>query len=127
KYLRRAERAEEADLAPSHIPARIPEDLARQVKELAVGAFRTLDARGISRVDFLVDRPSMRPYVNEVNTLPGSLCLRLWEQSGLTPVELIRRLLALAVETHAEKAATRFESEEGRAVVDKKHLMSPRK
>ncbi|MBI2002414.1 MAG: hypothetical protein HYS69_14740, partial [candidate division NC10 bacterium] len=44
-----------------------------------------------------------------------------------TPVELIRRLLALAVEAHAEKAATRFESEEGRAVVDKKHLMSPRK
>ena len=127
KYLRRAERPEEADLAPSHIPARIPEDLARQVKELAIGAFRTLDARGISRVDFLVDRPSMRPYVNEVNTLPGSLCLRLWELSGVTPVELIRRLLTLAVEAHAEKAATRFESEEGRAVVDKKHLMSPRK
>ena len=118
---------EEADLAPSHIPARIPEDLARQVKELAAGAFRALDARGIARVDFLVDRPSMRAYVNEVNTLPGSLCLRLWEASGVTGVQLTRRLLELAVEAHAEKTATRFESEEGRAMVDKKHLMSPRK
>lgn len=127
KYLGRAERVEEADLAPSHIPARIPEDLARQVKELAAGAFRALDARGIARVDFLVDRPSMRAYVNEVNTLPGSLCLRLWGASGLTPVQVVRRLLELAVEAHAEKTATRFESEEGRAMVDKKHLMSPRK
>jgi len=127
KYLRGEERVEEADLAPSRIPARIPDGLAREVKELAVGAFRALDARGIARVDFLVDRPSMRPFVNEVNTLPGSLCLRLWEESGIKPAELVRRLLELAVEAHAEKAATRFESEEGRAMVDKKHLMSPRK
>jgi D-alanine-D-alanine ligase len=127
KYLRRVEQAEEIDIAPSLIPARIPEDLARQVKDLALGAFRALDARGIARVDILVDRPSMRPYVNEVNTLPGSLCLRLWEMSGLKPVELIRRLLTLAVEAHAEKVATRFESQEGAALVDKKHLMSPRK
>ncbi|MGE5850592.1 MAG: D-alanine--D-alanine ligase, partial [Candidatus Methylomirabilota bacterium] len=127
KYLRRVETAEEIDIAPSHIPARIPEDLARQVKSLALDAFRALDARGISRVDFLVDRSTMRPYVNEVNTLPGSLCLRLWEASGVKPVELIRRLLTLAVEAHAEKGGTRFESQEGTTLVDKKHLMSPRK
>lgn len=127
KYLRRVETAEEIDIAPSHIPARIPEDLARQVKSLALDAFRALDARGISRVDFLVDRSTMRPYVNEVNTLPGSLCLRLWEASGIKPVELIRRLLTLAVEAHAEKGGTRFESQEGTTLVDKKHLMSPRK
>ena len=127
KYLGRAERREEADLAPSQIPARIPEELARQVKELAAAAFRALDARGIARVDFLVYRPSMRPYVNEVNTLPGSLCLRLWEASGITPAQLIHRLLDFAAEAHAEKTATRFESEEGRVMVEKKHLMSPRK
>ena len=127
KYLRRVETAEEIDIAPSHIPARIPETLSRQVKDLAIGAFQALDARGIARVDVLVDRTSMRPYVNEVNTLPGSLCLRLWEASGIKPVELIRRLLTLAVEAHVEKGATRFESQEGTALVDKKHLMSPRK
>ncbi len=127
KYLRRVETAEEIDIAPSHIPARIPETLARQVKDLAIDAFRALDGRGIARVDVLVDQTSMRPYVNEVNTLPGSLCLRLWEASGIKPVELIRRLLTLAVEAHVEKGATRFESQEGTALVDKKHLMSPRK
>jgi hypothetical protein len=45
----------------------------------------------------------------------------------MTPVQLVGRLLTLAVEAHAEKSATRYESEEGRAMVDKKHLMSPRK
>jgi len=118
---------EEIDIAPSHIPARIQADLARQVKSLAIEAFRALDARGIARVDYLVDQTSMQPYVNEVNTLPGSLCLRLWEASGIKPVELIRRLLTLAVEAHAEKGATRFESQEGTTLVDRKHLMSPRK
>ena len=49
------------------------------------------------------------------------------EASGIMPADLIRRLLALAGEVHAEKTATRFESEEGRIIVDRKHLMSPRK
>jgi len=126
KYLRPGGQAE-ADLAPSHIPARIPEALAARCRELAVEAFRALDARGISRVDFLVDARTGAPYVNEVNTLPGSLCLRLWEASGVPPAALVRRLLDLALEAHKEKAATRYESEEGAGLVDRKHLMAPGK
>jgi D-alanine-D-alanine ligase len=126
KYLRPAGQ-EDADLAPSHIPARIPDDLARRVRELAVEAFRALDARGISRVDFLVDGTTREPFVNEVNTLPGSLCMRLWEASGVGPTSLMQRLVALALEAHKEKAATRFESEEGSGFVDRKHLMAPGK
>jgi len=126
KYLKRPEEAE-ADLAPSHIPARIPEDLARRVKELALATFRALDARGIARVDFLVDRTTMQPFVNEVNTLPGSLCLRLWEASGIAPAAVVRRLLTLAVDAHEEKTQTRFESREGAGLVDRKHLMTPGK
>ncbi len=126
KYLKRPGEAD-ADLAPSQIPARIPEDLARRVKELALATFRALDARGIARVDFLVDRPTMQPFVNEVNTLPGSLCLRLWEASGIAPAALVRRLLALAVEAHEDKTRTRFESREGAGLVDRKHLMTPGK
>ncbi|MBI4536352.1 MAG: D-alanine--D-alanine ligase [candidate division NC10 bacterium] len=126
KYLKRPEAAA-ADLAPSTIPARIPETLAAEIKALALDAFRALDARGIARVDFLVKRPALTPYVNEINTLPGSLCLRLWEKSGVPPTELVRRLITLALEAHAEKRATRFESQEGRGLVDKKHLMTPGK
>ncbi len=126
KYLRAPDR-EEADLAPSHIPARIPEELGARLRELAAETFRALDARGISRVDFLVDAATHEPFVNEVNTLPGSLCLRLWEASGVPPAALVRRLVELALESHKEKAGTRFESEEGAGFVDRKHLMAPGK
>jgi D-alanine-D-alanine ligase len=78
-------------------------------------------------VDFLVDAVTHEPFVNEVNTLPGSLCLRLWEASGVPPATLVRRLLDLALESHRERAATRFESEEGTGLVDRKHLMTPGK
>lgn len=124
KYLRRPA---EADLAASVIPARVPSDLAKEIGDLAVRAFQALDARGISRVDFLVDRKDMRLYVNEVNTLPGSLCLRLWEESGVPPSTVVERLVACAEESHAEKTRTRFESREGAGLVDRKHLMSPGK
>jgi len=81
---------------------------------VAAAAFTALDARGIARVDCLVERATMRPFVNEINTLPGSLCLRLWEASGVPPMALIKRLLSLALEAHEEKTRTRFESPEGR-------------
>jgi D-alanine-D-alanine ligase len=126
KYLRPAGR-EEADLAPSHIPARIPEALAKETQALALAASRALDARGIARVDLLVDASTPQVFVNEINTLPGSLCLRLWEASGVPPATVARRLLDLALETHRERTATRFESEEGVGLVDKKHLMAPGK
>jgi hypothetical protein len=74
-----------------------------------------------------VDRATVQPFVNEVNTLPGSLCLRLWEASGVPPAALVERLLALALEAHEEKTRTRFESREGAGLVDRKHLMSPGK
>ncbi len=127
KYMRREEQQDAADLAPSQIPARIPEALARELRELSKATFRAIDGRGICRVDFLIDAPSMRPNVNEVNTLPGSLCLRLWEASGVKPPELIGRLIDLAFEAHRDKQATRFASEEGEMLVDRKHLMIPGK
>jgi D-alanine-D-alanine ligase len=126
KYLKRPEHGA-ADLAPSVIPAKIPAEMAEQVTALSRAAFTALDARGISRVDILVDRRSMQPFVNEVNTLPGSFCLRLWEASGLAPAALVRRLLALALEAHDEKGKTRFTSAEGAGLVDRKHLMAPGK
>jgi D-alanine-D-alanine ligase len=116
-----------ADLAPSIIPARIPQALSEEIRSMAAAAFRAIDSRGISRVDFLIDSVAMKPYVNEVNTLPGSLSLTLWEQSGLKPAELITRLVDLALEAHREKHATHFTSTEGKALVDRRHLVSPGK
>lgn len=116
-----------ADLAPSVIPARIPEPLSEEVRRLAKEAFRAIDSRGLSRVDFLIDATTMKPYVNEINTMPGSLSLALWEASGVKPAELVVRLVELALEAHREKSLTQFESKEGRTLVDRRHLVTPGK
>jgi D-alanine-D-alanine ligase len=116
-----------ADLAPSIIPARLPQALTEKVRHLAAEAFKAIDSRGISRVDFLIDRTTMEPFVNEINTMPGSLSFALWEASGVKPVDLVRRLIELAREAHQEKRVTQFESKEGRALVDRRHLMTPGK
>lgn len=93
------------------IPARLPRATVRTIQKLAVRAFTTLDLAGMARVDFFVARTTNTVYLNEVNTLPGftpiSMYPKLWEASGIGYRELLDRLIALAIERHAEKAEQR--------------------
>ena len=90
------------------IPAPIPEEMAEQIREMAVDAYVAIDCAGMARVDFLLDRQSSRVYLNEVNTLPGftpiSMYPKLWEASGVSYPELIDRLIELALERHGDKS-----------------------
>jgi D-alanine-D-alanine ligase len=89
------------------IPAPITGEQAETVRELAVRTFRAIDGAGLARVDFFLERPTGAIYLNEINTMPGftvtSMYPRLWEASGLPFPELVRRLVELAVERHAER------------------------
>ncbi len=95
-----------------HIPAPIPADLAAQVQELAVRAFLALDGAGLARVDFLLNDLTGTLYLNEVNTMPGftsiSMYPRLWAASGIAYAELIDRLIALALERHADRERSQY-------------------
>ncbi len=104
------------------IPAELSKAESKQIREMAVAAFRACDCAGLARVDFLMEpglpsrkgkKPSRpRIYLNEINTMPGftsiSMYPKLWEASGLPYTELINRLVALALERHAEKQQTSF-------------------
>ena len=89
------------------IPARLLPATATQVRELALRAFRAVEAAGLSRVDFFVSRQDERVYVNEINTLPGftpiSMYPKLWEASGVAYPALIDRLIQLALERHRDR------------------------
>ena len=89
------------------IPAHIPDATAADIRRMAVAAFRALDLTGLARVDFFLDRDTGEVYLNEVNTLPGfteiSMYPKLWEASGLPYPQLIDRLIALALERHADR------------------------
>jgi D-alanine-D-alanine ligase len=93
------------------IPAPIDADMMKRVQQLAIEAFRAVDGAGMSRVDFLMNGQSGELFLNEVNTIPGfttiSMYPQMWEASGLPYAALIDRLIALAIERHAEKQQLR--------------------
>jgi D-alanine-D-alanine ligase len=94
------------------IPAPLPEGLTQEIRSLAVAAFKALDCAGMARVDFLLaDDGSGSLYVNELNTIPGfttiSMYSKMWAASGVSYPQLIDRLIALAIERHAEKQQLR--------------------
>lgn len=83
-----------------HVPAAVPDDVAAEVRDLAVKAFQAIDGEGLARVDFFVTRQG-RAWINEINTMPGFTALsmfpRMWQHSGLEYPQLIDRLLELAL------------------------------
>jgi D-alanine-D-alanine ligase len=90
------------------IPAPISEELTGQIQSLAINTFRCLDGAGIARVDMLIDNDTGAVYVNEINTMPGSISFYLWEPSGLPPEQLVDKLLDLALQAHEDKRRIRY-------------------
>jgi D-alanine-D-alanine ligase len=86
------------------IPAPISAELTNEIQELSKKAFRVLDCKGIARVDFLVDKRTEKPYVNEINTIPGSFSFYLWEHAEIEFSQLADKLIELAFEVHKEKS-----------------------
>jgi D-alanine-D-alanine ligase len=98
------------------IPARLTKAESKSIREMALAAFKACECAGLARVDFLMEpgnksKPG-RIYLNELNTMPGftaiSMYPKLWAASGVPYAELIDRLIALALERHAEKQQTQF-------------------
>ena len=90
------------DTSVAYIPARIPEDVAEQVRELAVKVYTAIGCRGLSRVDFFVTYEDNRIVFNEINTLPGftsiSMYPKLFAASGIPYGQLLDELIELALE-----------------------------
>ncbi len=88
------------DNAGLDIPAKLTEEQSEKIRSLACRAFSAADCRGLSRVDFFIDRKTGEIILNEINTLPGftdiSMYPKLWEASGLSCKELLTELVALA-------------------------------
>lgn len=84
------------------IPADIPDEIRIKIEELAKKAFTVIDGKGTARIDFLVDGNNM-VYVNEINTLPGSIGFYLWEGKGYPFGKLVNELIEIALKTHKEK------------------------
>lgn len=98
KYLSGGKKTGGANSQYSELPAKIDKALADQVNDLGRRTYKTLGCTGIARVDFLIDGASGQVFVNEVNTLPGSLYHHNWKAAGVSNLELVSRLVQLAEE-----------------------------
>ena len=100
KYLRGGEGMKSAErLAPAPISA----ELTERIKAASIAAFKIMDGRGIARIDYLVRPERDELYLNEINTMPGSLAFYLWREDGYSAADLVQKLVQLAIDAHAEK------------------------
>ncbi len=94
--------------AKRRIPADLPPQTTEEIRSLAARAFTALDCRGVCRVDFLLNGDSGQVYVNELNTIPGSLSFYLFEPAGVPYGELLDALIALAIDRKREQSKLNF-------------------
>ncbi|MEE1207328.1 MAG: D-alanine--D-alanine ligase family protein [Muribaculaceae bacterium] len=97
KYMGGTKGAKGMQASQKRIPADLPEEMTKYIQHLAGETFRVLSCHGVSRVDVIVDRADNKVYVNEINTIPGSLSFYLWEATGLTFDKLMDELVSLAL------------------------------
>lgn len=79
------------------VPADLPQEVSEKIRHLARETFRVLSCHGVSRIDVMMDGSNGAIYINEINTIPGSLSYYLWEASGITFSQLMDKLVQLAL------------------------------
>ena len=89
------------------VPAPIGEELTKRIQTMTCDIFKLLDCRGTVRVDFILDQNDML-FVNEPNTIPGSLAFYLWKACGLDFPKLIEKMVGDALRAHADKNSSVF-------------------
>ena len=90
------------------IPAEISPERREEIRSLAVKTFQTLGCNGVARIDFMIDKDTDALYVNEINTIPGSLAFYLWEAVDLPYSKMLVRLIELALKRERERANITF-------------------
>jgi D-alanine-D-alanine ligase len=101
KYLSGGKQGSGMHTQYSEVPANVAPELIKQAEELGRKTYKILGCAGIARVDFLADGKTNKMFVNEVNLLPGSLYIHNWKKKGISGVELVTKLIALAEERFA--------------------------
>ena len=108
KYLRGGEGMKSAERL---VPAPIGPEFTERVKQTSIAAFKAVDGRGIARIDYLARPEASALYLNEINTMPGSLAFYLWREDGYSPSDLVQKLARLALDAHVGKRRNIYEYE----------------
>jgi D-alanine-D-alanine ligase len=106
KYLRGGDGMKSAERI---IPAPISDNLTQRIKDMTISAFKAVDGRGIARIDYLVKPETNEVYLNEINTMPGSVSFYLWREDGFSATDVVERLIKLAQDANAVKRRNMYD------------------
>lgn len=84
------------------LPAEITKEQKQTIQDLAIKTFKILGCSGVIRIDFMIDEDTNQIYVNEVNTIPGSLSFHLWRATNLNYTDLLDKLIDLSLKRNRE-------------------------
>lgn len=90
------------------LPADITAETRKKIREMAVKTFKALGSNGVARIDFIIDYKTEEIWVNEINTIPGSLSFYLWEPVGLKYTDLLNQLIDLAFKRYREEQSITY-------------------
>ena len=93
------------------LPAKISAEQKKTIQELAVETFKALGCNGVIRIDFIIDQSNGKIYVNEVNTIPGSLSFHLWRETGLDYTDELNEIIDLGLKRAREEQKLTFSFE----------------
>ncbi len=95
-----------------NIPAKLDKTIEKKVNELSLETFRALNLRGVARVDYLIDKKAKKVYINEPNTIPGSLSFYMFKVNGKSYTELLDDIITMTIRDYKNehKKTTSFES-----------------
>ena len=93
------------------IPAPISDETTALIQDYSVRAFRAMNCAGVVRIDYILDSETGEVFLNEINTIPGSLAFYLWEATGTSYPELLDELIRIALRRHRNEDALSFSFE----------------
>ncbi len=95
-----------------NIPAKLDKTIEKKVNQLSLETFRALNLRGVARVDYLIDKKTKQVYINEPNTIPGSLSFYMFKAIGKSYTELLDDIITMTIKDYKDehKKTTSFES-----------------
>ncbi len=87
------------------LPADLSDKLRTQVEDIATSAFKALGCSGNSRIDFLIDEKTNKVYINEINSIPGSLAFYLWDAKDMDFADLLDNMIQIGIKDYKKRVS----------------------
>lgn len=94
--------------ATRKIPADLSDKLKKEVEDVAIKAFKALGSAGCARIDFLIDEKKNKVYINEINSIPGSLAFYLWEPLNKDYTDLLEDMINIGVKEYKRRCSKTY-------------------